>query len=66
MRSSDNANACTPGNAHYWEIPPAMGQSSRGVCKHCGGVRLFKNFTDEPQRWGVSAAIRRAAYEGRI
>jgi len=66
MRSIDNDGACIPGNAHYWKIRPARGQSSLGVCKHCGGKRLFKNFTDEQQRWGVSAETRRAAYEGRI
>ena len=66
MSSSDNADACIPGNAHYWKIAPAAGQISRGVCKHCGDKRLFKNYMDAPSRWGVSAEIRRAAYEERI
>ena len=66
MRSNDNPNACTPGKRHYWKIAPAAGQISRGVCKHCGGKRLFKNYMDAPPRWGVLAETRRAAYEGRI
>jgi hypothetical protein len=51
MISNDNANTCTPSNAHHWVIPPAEGQSSLGVCKHCGGKRLFSNHIDDPRLW---------------
>ncbi len=51
MTSNGNADSCTPSNAHHWVIPPAEGQSSLGVCKHCGGKRLFQNHLDAPRLW---------------
>jgi hypothetical protein len=32
-------------------IPAAEGQSSLGVCKHCGGKRLFSNHINDPRLW---------------
>ncbi len=28
---------------HYWVIEPPSGETSRGVCKHCGMERIFHN-----------------------
>ena len=34
---------------HHWMIEPAIGVSSRGVCKYCGAVKLFLNIVEDSQ-----------------
>jgi len=29
--------------AHWWQIESPNGETSRGVCKHCGAERTFAN-----------------------
>ena len=36
---------------HHWEIEPANGPTSKGVCSVCGGTRKFYNYTREPDTW---------------
>jgi hypothetical protein len=50
MRANDD-DACIAGKPHYWNLPVASGPSSLGVCKHCGGKRLFKNYLVDPRLW---------------
>jgi len=33
---------------HHWLIEDPAGPVSRGVCKHCGAVREFKNYVETP------------------
>lgn len=33
---------------HHWDIEPAAGRSSSGVCRHCGARRQFLNSIQEP------------------
>lgn len=35
---------CKP---HHWKIAEPQGAESEGVCKHCGGVKSFRNYTWE-------------------
>lgn len=35
--------------AHYWLIEPAVGPTSKGVCKLCGSVKIFMNIVDDSQ-----------------
>ena len=35
--------------AHHWIIEPAIGPTSRGVCKLCGSVKIFMNIVDNSQ-----------------
>ena len=34
---------------HFWDIPPAQGQYSKGTCRLCGAVREFSNFIESLQ-----------------
>ena len=36
---------------HHWDIQPATGPVSQGVCQACGEVRDFKNYV-ESASWG--------------
>jgi hypothetical protein len=36
---------------HHWEIEPADGPTSKGVCGVCGMTRRFQNYTGEPETW---------------
>lgn len=36
---------------HYWEIQPATGPFSPGICRTCGETRDFKNYV-EGASWG--------------
>jgi len=39
-KSAAQETACV----HFWEIEPAVGPVSKGVCRRCGAVREFRNF----------------------
>ncbi|MCH7606619.1 MAG: hypothetical protein IH962_05640 [Chloroflexi bacterium] len=54
--SSDDVDQPAP-CSHHWEIQPATGPESQGICQLCGEVRAFKNYV-EGATWGNS---RRAA-----
>ena len=32
---------------HHWIIEPALGPTSKGICKYCGKERVFNNYWDE-------------------
>lgn len=34
---------------HYWIIEPAVGPTSKGVCKRCGSVKIFLNIVEDSQ-----------------
>ena len=34
---------------HYWLIEPALGPTSKGICKYCGQSRVFLNIVEENQ-----------------
>ena len=34
-----------PTCAHYWLIETPSGETSRGLCKHCGATRDFLNYS---------------------
>jgi len=34
---------------HYWLIEPALGPTSRGVCKYCGQKKVFLNIVEDNQ-----------------
>jgi hypothetical protein len=34
---------------HHWLIEPAVGPTSKGVCKICGSVKIFMNIVDDTQ-----------------
>tara|TARA_R100000687_G_scaffold35686_1_gene29072 strand:+ start:373 stop:606 length:234 start_codon:yes stop_codon:yes gene_type:complete len=35
---------CLPGHQHFWEIDPANGPLSHGVCKYCKLEGLHSNY----------------------
>ncbi len=35
--------------AHHWLIEPAIGPTSKGVCKLCGSVKIFMNIVEDSQ-----------------
>lgn len=37
-------SAPAPDHFHHWKIEEPNGERSRGVCKHCGAERFFKNW----------------------
>ncbi len=38
---------------HFWEIQPANGQTSKGVCKYCKEVKEFRNYIESDNfSWG--------------
>ena len=45
------AEQAEPQCCHHWEIQPATGPVSSGVCQVCGEVREFKNYV-EASTWG--------------
>ncbi len=38
-----SADAAAPDCAHWWQIETPNGETSDGVCKHCGAARSFSN-----------------------
>lgn len=34
----------SPNKAHFWDIEPNHGQTSKGTCKWCGTVKKFNNW----------------------
>jgi hypothetical protein len=36
-----------PDHFHHWKIEEPNGQQSRGVCKHCGMEKVFKNWLSD-------------------
>jgi len=44
----------TPRCPHFWDIQPAEGPVSQGVCRICGQEREFKNSFDPPVNWQAS------------
>ena len=49
----------TPSCRHHWEIQPATGPISSGVCKNCDETREFKNYV-EASTWGDDKSNNRA------
>ena len=37
--------------AHYWEIEPSNGSTSKGKCKKCGGTQRFHNSIGAVTSW---------------
>ena len=54
-----------PGCQHHWDIPPANGPVSLGICQNCGAIKEFKNsvealaWGDEQPGSGVAADLAR-------
>ena len=42
-----NAPATVSACPHHWVVETPHGATSRGVCKHCGQIRGFKNATED-------------------
>ena len=36
--------------AHHWDIAPANGPTSAGVCRNCGEAKEFRNTVDQSQK----------------
>ena len=47
---------------HYWEIQPATGPVSPGICRTCGEGRKFNNYV-EGASWGDSRLSNRSRGE---
>ena len=39
--------------AHHWNIEPAEGPTSKGVCTYCGEERWFANYVADVGPWGT-------------
>ncbi len=38
---------CTSGQAHRWLIDEPHGPTSKATCKHCGAMRIYRNWLIE-------------------
>ncbi len=46
--TKDTAQEATrPDHFHHWKIEEPNGQVSRGVCKHCGATKEFRNWLQD-------------------
>ena len=45
---------------HNWQIQPASGPESQGICQSCGEIRDFKNYV-EGASWGDSRISNRSS-----
>jgi hypothetical protein len=47
VESSAPAEAIAPVCVHRWVIESPNGETSRGVCRHCGAVKEFPNAAED-------------------
>ena len=46
-KAATETPAPAPDHFHHWKIEEPNGQVSRGVCKHCGVEKQFKNWLSD-------------------
>lgn len=44
--------------AHHWEIAPASGKESPGICKLCGAKKMFLNSVEQPDKLHIRLNLR--------
>jgi hypothetical protein len=42
---------------HHWIIQPALGPTSKGVCKRCGAEKIFQNYWDDDAALGGTSFL---------
>jgi hypothetical protein len=42
---------------HHWVIQPALGPTSKGICKRCGAEKTFQNYWDDDAALGGTSFL---------